>query len=66
MTTPALPIVKLQLRQVYGRDLYYPANVPAERFAKLTETKTFKPEQIDLIESLGYKIDVQPYKGESR
>lgn len=61
-----LPTIKLNLRHVYGRDLYYPANIPAERFAELTESKTFNQRQLDLIQSLGFKLEINPYTGESQ
>lgn len=51
----AMPIT-VQVRNVYGNDLVYPADETAEKFARLLKVKTFNAFQLGMIRSLGYAI----------
>ena len=50
--------IRVKVRNVYGRDLVYPACEVAKTFAKLVRQETFVPRDIQLIKDLGYKIEV--------
>jgi len=60
--------VKLEVyyKSVYGNDLCYPQCLKAKKFAKLTSRETFSQPSLDLIKSLGYKIDVVAYNPNSK
>jgi len=45
-------------KSVYGRTLIYPECEKSKIFAKLLSTKTFNMDQLNTIESLGYKINL--------
>lgn len=45
-------------KNVYGRTLIYPACDKSNIFAGLLSTKTFTLSQLNLIESLGYEINL--------
>jgi hypothetical protein len=47
-------IVEVEVRSVYGKNLVYPANETAHKFAALIGVKTFNRAQIDQIKGLGY------------
>jgi len=46
-----------RIKQVYGKDLVYPANEIAIHFAALLQQKTFNDVQLKLISNLGYNIE---------
>lgn len=50
--------IKLELKNVYGNELYYPRCGKAEIFAGLTGNKTLTNEAINKIKALGYRVDV--------
>ena len=50
--------ITVRVREVYGKDLVYPADVKAQVFAHLVGAKTFNRLHIDLIRSLGYTVEV--------
>jgi hypothetical protein len=49
--------VMIQVKNVYGNELLYPANETAELFTKLLGTKTFSVSQLKLIQELGFEIE---------
>jgi len=46
----------VEARQVYGKELYYPANDRAEIFLKLTGKKTFDKYELKIIQEVGYNV----------
>jgi len=50
--------ITVQVRNVYGKDLVYPADETAIRFARLLEVKSFNAHQVRMIKTLGYAIHV--------
>lgn len=52
----------VSVRSVYGRDLVYPVCPNARKFADLLMVKTFNPQQLAIIRSLGYKVEVEATK----
>ena len=55
--------LKVQIRQVYGRDFIYPHCDTAKKFAELIRQKTFTELDIERIKALGYKVEVhQPVR----
>jgi hypothetical protein len=53
-----MKVLEIKIKQVYGKDTYYPANAEAEIFAKLARTTTLLPETLKLAKQLGYEIQV--------
>ena len=51
--------ITIEAKDVYGRTLYYPACKRAELFAQLTKKTTLTPETIEIVEELGYTINIQ-------
>ena len=51
--------IKVMLKQVYGKDTYYPACERAHLFAKLTGSKTLTPTTLRTIRELGYVVKVE-------
>ena len=55
------PIIELQIRFRYGRDLIYPVNETAFTVLKLMQPKkTFAQEDLKVLEELGFKIEWVP------
>jgi hypothetical protein len=54
MTDPK--IIKIKIKCVYGRDLWYPANDTGKIFAKMLGVKTFNKFQINCLKELNYTI----------
>jgi hypothetical protein len=46
----------VEARQVYGKELYYPANDRAELFLRLTGKKTFDKYELKIIQKVGYNV----------
>ncbi len=51
--------VLVEPKIVYGRERIYPANQTADKFAALIKRKVFSIEDINIIESLGFKVEVK-------
>jgi hypothetical protein len=49
-------IIEVEVRNVYGNKLVYPANELAHKFAKLLGTKTFNRETILGLKDMGYVV----------
>lgn len=52
--------VTVSIKNVYGKELIYPACPITEIFAELTKTKTLSDNDLANIIKLGYKIEVKP------
>jgi len=52
--------VMVSIKNVYGKELVYPACPITEVFAELTKTKTFSDNDLANILKLGYKVIVTP------
>ena len=52
--------IHVQIKNVYGNELVYPACESARYFAKIAGTSTLTPHTIYCVKSLGYKVIVQP------
>ena len=50
--------IKVQIRQVYGRDTIYPYCDTAKKLAELMRQKTFTELDVERIKALGYKVEV--------
>ena len=51
-------IITVAVRSVYGNELVYPADDAAATFAALINAKTFNRQQLTLIRTLGYTVNV--------
>lgn len=54
--TPA-NAVQVEVRNVYGNELIYPANFEAERFAAIAGTKTLSSTDLMNIKALGFVVE---------
>ncbi len=50
-------VVKVEVRNVYGNELIYPANFEAERFAAIAGTKTLSRTDLMNIKALGFTVE---------
>lgn len=50
--------IKVEVRNVCGRESFYPVNGTAKIFAQIAGTKTIKPETIMLVKILGYTVSL--------
>ena len=46
----------VEARNVYGKELYYPANDSAQLFLRLTGKKTFDKYELKIIQDVGYNV----------
>ena len=51
--------ITVEIKYVYGTERIYPICENAKRFAMLTSTKTFNRNIIEVIKSLGCKIEIK-------
>ena len=51
-------IIKVEVKNLYGKQLVYPVCAVGEAFSQLTNTKTFSKEHLKTIKALGFKIEV--------
>ena len=51
------PVVKVEVRNVYGNDMIYPANAAAERFAAIAGNKTLRGIDLVNIKALGFAVE---------
>lgn len=56
--------ILIEVRNVYGNELYYPANEYADLMLKLTGKKTFSKNDFAIMKELGYTIEVETPKVE--
>lgn len=57
--------ITIAIERVYGVVKYYPACETSQKLAQLAGTKTLTRASLNIIESLGYKINVKPQKMET-
>ena len=50
-------VLKIKIRSVYGRNMAYPANDVAHKFAKIFGTKTSPRETLAALKDIGYVIE---------
>lgn len=56
--------IQVNIKNVYGQDLIYPACETAKNLTKLTGKKTLTPDAISIIKTMGFEIEVvSPIKG---
>jgi hypothetical protein len=51
--------VLVNVRSVYGNELVYPANSPANSFCELTRKSTLSASDLEIIRELGFRVAVQ-------
>ena len=51
--------IKVQIMSVFGRNVIYPASEKAEGFCKLVGQKSLTEEQVGVIKSLCYEVQVE-------
>jgi len=54
--------MSLTIREVYGKQVAYPADETAELFARIAGTKTITQDTLELINQLGVVIQFVPQK----
>lgn len=57
-------IAEVEVKEVYGKKLYYPANPTARIFAELTGKQTLTLDAINLMKKLGVGIQAVQVKVE--
>jgi hypothetical protein len=50
--------VQVMIKNVYGRDLIYPINGLATKFASLLDKKTFQKSDLEKIKDLGFEVEL--------
>jgi hypothetical protein len=48
--------IKIEVRNVYGEQKFYPACTTGKMFAQIAGTKTLTAEKCELIKALGYEF----------
>jgi len=51
-------IIELEARQRYGSWAFHPKNELGKKVAELLRTKTISPAKFDLLEELGFRVDI--------
>ena len=54
-------IILVDIRNVYGQQTIYPANLDADIFAAIAGTKTLTKRTLQYAEQLGYTIEVKQH-----
>jgi hypothetical protein len=49
-------IIQVEVRRVYGKDLYYPINDKAQMLAHIAGTETLTPQTLKLANDMGMTI----------
>lgn len=52
--------IQIRVKDVYGRETYYPVNEPAQLIAKLAGTRTLTSEALTIAKQLGFNIHTLP------
>lgn len=57
--------IQVEIKSVYGTSLVYPVCDKAKLLAKLVEKKTFPKHVLQLLEELGYTLEIisKPFEG---
>lgn len=59
MTRTGCKQILVQVKNVYGNNLVYPACTQAEHFASIAGTKTLSPYVVEKVKALGYEIRIE-------
>lgn len=51
-------VIRVTVRNTYGVDRVYPTNVLGQKLAQLVNRRTFTPEDIRILKSIGYKFEM--------
>lgn len=54
------PVLRVMMKNIYGRELIYPANDVAIAMAGIAGTKTLSTNQLKILKELGYHIEWVP------
>lgn len=52
-------VIEIEVKNIYGKDTFYPLCNKAVLFARLTGNKTLTIDSLKTIKSLGYEVAVQ-------
>jgi hypothetical protein len=52
--------LQIRIKDVYGRETYYPVNETAQLFAQLAKQRTLTRETLDIAKRLGYTVEALP------
>jgi hypothetical protein len=52
-----MQVVQIEIKSVYGKPTYYPANEAARLFAAIAETKTLSKGDLRKIKALGFAVE---------
>lgn len=52
--------IRVEIKTLYGTERIYPVCTIAHRFARLLEKKTLSRDNIEIIKSLGFTVEVVP------
>lgn len=52
--------IQIRVKDVYGRETYYPVNEEAQLIAKLAGTRTLTSEALTIAKQLGYTVETLP------
>lgn len=53
-------IIRVKIRQVYGKDMVYPVCNEGKLLCKLAGTTTITGQMISILQSLDYKLEIEP------
>ena len=51
--------ITIEIKSVYGRELFYPVCENAKRFAQLTKSKTLLESDLLTIQMMGFNIEIK-------
>ena len=55
--------ITINVRNVYGQEVAYPACVSSKRFARIAKTRTLTEDTLYQIKQLGYRVRIQRTMG---
>lgn len=53
-------VLRVRLREVYGRPTVYPVNPQAKLLAQLADTKTLTPHALNIARKMGFTVEYVP------
>ena len=56
-TPPVIDTIQVQVKNTFGRELIYPVCTKAGKFAAIGGGKTITPENLEIIQALGYSVE---------
>lgn len=54
--------IKLIVREVFGREVFYPACDLSRMICELTGQKSIDSEDLGILKRYGYSVELEPYK----